>query len=149
MNSHDLELLCKRDAKLKVCFQGVFASDRLPEDITYPFACIVNSDPHHKPGEHWLAIFIEGPHVAAEIFDSYGLEPFGKIYKFANTHANGVVYSTKWIQSILSKVCGLYAYYFLHHRVRGSTLVDVSARFQAFDWRRNDDVIITWYLAVS
>ena len=145
MNSHELELLCKGDPKLKTYFRGVYASDQLPQDISYPFACVVNSDPHDKPGEHWLGIFIPNPHTA-EIFDSYGLEPFGHIYKFAKKYAEHVIYATKWIQSIVSKVCGLYVYYFLHHRARGVPLANIVGHFEDFDWAKNDDVIVAWHL---
>ena len=146
MNARELVSLCERDVKLSPYFQGVFPSDCLPDRVTYPFACVVNSDRQDRPGEHWLAVFIESPHKAAEIFDSYGLEPFGDIYKFARKHAPLVLYSTKWIQSIISRVCGLYAYYYLHKRARGWTLAEISAKFEDFAWTRNDDAVLAWYM---
>ena len=38
---------------------------------TQPQAYIVNTDPHHQPGEHWLALWTQGN--VCEVMDSYAL----------------------------------------------------------------------------
>lgn len=37
-----------------------------------PRGCIVNTDPEHRPGKHWIALWTECGNVC-EVMDSYGL----------------------------------------------------------------------------
>ena len=39
-------------------FLGVFSCDRLPIVSQLPCSLIMNTDPHDKPGQHWVAIYI-------------------------------------------------------------------------------------------
>ena len=56
-------------------FIGVYAADQLPHFIhTFPAAIIINTDPSHKSGEHWVAIYIANT-GHGEYMDSYGLPP--------------------------------------------------------------------------
>ena len=56
-------------------FKGVYAYDKLPlkkiasdEEAYY----IINTDPSHKPGEHWVAVYQLGSKLY--IYDSFGRE---------------------------------------------------------------------------
>jgi nitrogenase subunit NifH len=40
-------------------FCGVFASDMIPQMSKYPAAIVCNTDPHDKPGQHWIAMYID------------------------------------------------------------------------------------------
>jgi hypothetical protein len=51
-------------------FQGVFSSDRLPPE---PRLLICNTDPHHRPGEHWICISVD-VQGHGEYFDSFDAE---------------------------------------------------------------------------
>ena len=63
------------------CFKGTFSCDAIPK-IKYkqPIAIIINTDPSYKPGEHWVALFINNN--IAEYFDSFGGKPIKEIYIF-------------------------------------------------------------------
>jgi hypothetical protein len=50
-------------------FQGVFSSDRLPSELRL---LVCNTDPHHRPGEHWICINVD-VQGRGEYFDSFGL----------------------------------------------------------------------------
>ena len=56
-------------------FVGIFASDhlRFTSIEQVPIFLIVNLDPSHFPGSHWIAIRIGSKYV--EIFDSLGFSP--------------------------------------------------------------------------
>lgn len=51
-----LKKLLKRVPK----FRGVFACDLLPRRIGEGDTLILNTDPHYKPGEHYVAIYRKG-----------------------------------------------------------------------------------------
>lgn len=94
---------------------GVFARDELPDLAleNKPLALVLNTDPHDKPGQHWLAIYAptEGPY---ELFDSFGLSPSFYALDFLEpTH------SLHSLQSYSSSLCGHYCIYFIYLRSRG------------------------------
>ena len=37
--------------------QGVYPTDKLPIVNKYPSGLIANTDPHDKPGTHWVATY--------------------------------------------------------------------------------------------
>ena len=74
LSTRDLEDMMRQDPVASSCFLGVFASNELPSKIpSYPSGLIANTDPNNKPGQHWVAMFLE--ESKEEFFDSYGLPP--------------------------------------------------------------------------
>ena len=74
LSTRDLEDMMRQDPVTSSCFLGVFASNELPSKIpSYPSGLIANTDPNNKPGQHWVAMFLE--EGKEEFFDSYGLPP--------------------------------------------------------------------------
>ena len=126
LHSGEIECLARRmlwdvtpnDSTIMFCLSpirwpGVFARDELP-DLTHmqrPFALVFNTDPHDKPGTHWLAIY--GPSDEfLEFFDSFGMPP--SYYGFFTS----LVYSCISLESFSSELCGNYTIYFIYHRSR-------------------------------
>ena len=54
--------------------QVVFPRDRLPVINTYLAGLISITDPHHRPGTHWVAMYFESPRES-EFFGSYWFSP--------------------------------------------------------------------------
>ena len=50
--------------------QGVYPRDKLPIVNKYSSGLIANTDPHDKPGTHWVAMYFICP-WKSEFFDSY------------------------------------------------------------------------------
>ena len=50
---------------------GVYPSDTAPMRWTKPAAIVVNTDPHTKPGSHWIAMYLNNLGHCI-YFDSYG-----------------------------------------------------------------------------
>ena len=72
LNNVQLEYLAREDPSLKPYFYWVVACDRLPKKPTHvPCGYIVNTDPHEKPGKHWLGISTKGN--VCEVMDSFAL----------------------------------------------------------------------------
>ena len=69
MNSEDIERAVRRRVQR---FDGVYAADRLPND---PRLLVCNTDPSHKLGEHWVAIYVDEEGRYGEYFNSFGRPP--------------------------------------------------------------------------
>ena len=106
---------------------GVFARDKLP-DLMYmqrPFALVFNTDPHDKPGQHWLAIYgpSDGP---LEFYDSIGMRP--SYYGFSTSF----VYSCISLQSFSFALCGNYTIYFIYHKSRNVSFNKIISFLKSF-----------------
>ena len=114
-------------ARENVSALGVFPADRIPAIDRSTHCCfILNTEPHGKPGQHWLAFFYNHHGNALEYFDSYGMElaTYADVYESMCTcglialctPANSV----RWLQSASSFVCGHYCIAFLHWRAKNT-----------------------------
>ncbi|MCP4344564.1 MAG: hypothetical protein GY795_03435 [Desulfobacterales bacterium] len=121
---------------------GVFPSDRLPKTCNNHTGFIANTDPAHKPGTHWIAIFVNQD-GKAEYFDSFGLKPWvPSISKFLKQYKE-CCYSKKRLQDSLSSVCGHYCLYFLINRWMNVPMEEILQKFTE-NYERNDDLITDW-----
>jgi hypothetical protein len=76
MVTYQLRYVLTRD--LGITFGGVYPRGLLPETLDQK-AIMINTDPHDKPGGHWVCLYVTSPVV--EYFDSYGLPPFIVTFK--------------------------------------------------------------------
>jgi len=134
-----LEILTHEDDALRPYFQGVYAADRLPRKVSEG-GYIVNTDPHDKPGQHWLALWVDAP-SHCEVFDSYGLpllfykEP--SLHQWWNQFAN-ITRSGQAIQSLESQACGHYCIQYLKAKAKGIPLTDFLKQWDETDLVLND-----------
>ena len=112
-------------------FNGVFPRDMIPRNMKNNGSIIVNTDPAHKKGAHWLAMDNE------IFFDSYGFTP-----EYYNFDRNGREYNKMFLQSPFSATCGYWAAYFVLMRSRGLTLYQLINRFSEQDLSMNDKMVI-------
>ena len=86
MKTTQLQNTLKLHRAIGSVFKGVFASNRLPKYMPNgkTVALIANTDPSHKPAQHWVAFWYTKMHVY--FFDSYGIPPckapFHRIMKY-------------------------------------------------------------------
>jgi Ulp1 family protease len=122
-------------------FKGVFSSDQLPEltkqvspkdDIV---AVILNTDPSHKKGKHWVSLFIDTKNdKSVEYYDSFGEDPPKLIEKdlkkliekldpstYLKYKINRIVH-----QRTDSDTCGYHAMMFLVSRMEGKPFKECS-----------------------
>ena len=143
----ELEALAKQFPALRRYFIGVFSIDTLPTKIpSYPAALIINSDPSHLPGQHWVALFLESKAIA-EYFDPYGLSPIDDIFKFSKRVSRTLIFNKWWIQHPVSSNCGLYCIYFLVARTGGVKFEDFIHYFKDYDWKQNESLLEQWVLS--
>ena len=86
---------------------------------------IFNTDPSDKPGEHWVACYINKDNKV-EYFDSTGDRPRGNILKFIKTINPEYDYNKNNYQQ-KDGLCGVYCLYFLISKIRKQSLnIDIS-----------------------
>lgn len=118
--SHLCKLACG-DPFIKNKFGGVFPCDGLPAHKAGFLYFIVNLDPKHLPGSHWIAIAFKKD--IALYFDSYGRAPMQKdILTFLRRNARIIKYNTIMFQNFKSTSCGLFSLYFLYKISRNSSI---------------------------
>jgi len=112
MRTRQLQRALRFHRDTKPFFRGVFACDRLPRDIPKgkAIALIANTDPSHKPGQHWVAYFYTRTHVY--FFDSYGMTPSKAPFHRLMKYRKYKKYFCKRIQGE-GQVCGHYCMYFI------------------------------------
>jgi hypothetical protein len=129
-----------KNSHTKEYFLGVFPSDKLPKSVKLPCALIINTDPAHLPGQHWIAIFIDAFGIAS-YFDSFGLKPnISKVVEFLKRNSVCVEYNNTQLQAITSSVCGQYCAIFLLYM----TLTFCSECFLThftMQYENNDEII--------
>lgn len=89
---------------------------------SYPFAFCVNDEPSHKPGSHWIALYIEKRTGPLEFFCSFGrgINTYPNYFKlFANNNNLSVNQTNIDLQSIDSSFCGHHVLHFLYSRSKG------------------------------
>ena len=135
MNNLQILSLVRSCPKTNGNFQGVFASDMLPQKTRKRNSSyICNLDPSHMPGSHWICIYFP-PKGPPEYFDSFGFPPrkpfkriLGKSYRF----------NPYFIQYPLSTTCGQYCIYFLWQRSLNKSMNSILSQFDKDNLLYND-----------
>ena len=141
MNGSRIEKILQKDAKCRAMFLGVFASDRLPKtfDKSKPALLVCNTDPHDKPGQHWIVLYIEDS-TYGEYFDSFGEPPEAPFRTFLHRHCARWTYTDRNLQSVVSRFCGHYCIFYCIHRARNKT-VNAIANMLTLDTGLNDYLV--------
>lgn len=143
MNSVEIRRELSRSGKLPAkAFRGVLASDRLPSFIRkFPAFYVINLDPAHLPGSHWVAVYMMSP-KRCEYFDSYGLPPLVEnIERFIFRNSGKCHFNRQRIQGDFSFVCGHYCIAFIKNRARKRSMKYFISKFSKSDLRKNDNYI--------
>ena len=133
---------------LPLATTGVYAADEIPRTWARPAGLIVNTDDHNKPGEHWVAMYVDRD-GRGSYFDSYGLPPIIPQH-VAGLRRNCKFYrhNLKQLQSDTSDVCGQFCIVFLHLMSFGSNLAEFNSLFSS-DVEKNDKIVREYYNAFS
>ena len=147
MNYQQINAIIKMDQTATSQHGGVFPSDGLPTYIfKRPRFFIANTDPHNKPGRHWVAFYFpkRGP---AEFFDSGGRPP-SKVHrnftKFLKKHTKRYVYNKRKLQSVGSNACGPFVMYYVMHRALGVPMNKIANKFNRKELSKNDRHVTEW-----
>jgi hypothetical protein len=117
-------------------FQGIYSIDTLPET---PRLLVCNTDPSHKPGQHWVALYVDSRR-RGEYFDSFGRRPPGIIEDYMNRHCVDWLFNVRQLKSAVSNYCGFYCCFYCVLRCRGVDLTRIVNSFTD-DTGFNDSIV--------
>lgn len=138
MYEDTVESILEKDPITSKSFIGALARNELPTKIKYPTCFILNTQPRHKAGEHWLALYFD-KYKTCYFFDSYGLHPnHYKLTKYIKKHADICKFSKRRLQGS-SNYCGMYCIQFLKFKLRNKSK-DFFDKFYS-NYEKNDDYI--------
>jgi hypothetical protein len=112
-------------------FIGVYPRDLIPQNVkTRPASLIINTDASDKPGEHWIAIYLN-ENGSGEYFDSYGLPPLhNEISFYMNSMCPlGWAYNPITLQCLSCITCGHYCVLYVKIRNLNYTYCDFISLF--------------------
>ena len=123
-------------------FNGVFSSNNLPNKIKNG-AYVINLDEYRDVGTHWMALYVNNKTVT--YFDCFGVEHISKeIMKFID---NKNITNIFRIQAYDSIRCGYFCIGFINFMFNGNSLTDFTNLFSPNDFRKNDGIILNYFLA--
>ena len=120
MYTYEIQYVLDHGIWIKNLQAKVCAKDQLPrQNPIHVKAYIVNTERSNKAGEHWVAVIFNN-NGDGLYFDSYGLPPLEtEIIDFLDNHSPSWRYNRQRLQSLQSKVCGLYCIFTLDAAARG------------------------------
>ena len=63
MNTYQLKCAINHDCNMRNAICGVYPADKIPRTLRMCKGFIVNTDPHQKPGKHWIVFFYDGHRI--------------------------------------------------------------------------------------
>ena len=117
----------------------VIATDQLPDKLPQRFLFILNTDPTHKEGKHWVLAFRRSESKRPVFFDSYGMLP-SKYYK-GWQKLDSFQCSTDDFQQLETTVCGDHCLYVGKRLAAGHSLDKILKSYSKDDQKHNDEKV--------
>ena len=124
-------------------FNGVFSRDNLPDKIK-DGAYIKNLDEYPDIGTHWIALYVNNNDVT--YFDSFGVEHIPKEIKAFIDCSLSITTNIFRIQAYDSIMCGYFCIGFIDFMLAGKTLTDFTNLFSPNNFKKNDDIILNYFM---
>ena len=123
-------------------FNGAYSRDNLPDKIK-DGAYVINLDEYSDIGTHWIALYVNTKTVT--YFDSFGVEHIPKgIKKFINN--KNIIVNIFRIQAYDSIMSGYFCIGFIDFMFKGNSLTDFNNLFSPNNLKKNDDIILNYFL---
>ena len=122
-------------------FNGVYSRDNLPKVIkngTY----VINLAEYTDVDTHWIALYVKNNDVI--YFDSFGVEHVAKEIKrfIGNKNTKTNIFRVQVDNSIM---CGYFCIGFIDFMFAGRSLIDFTSFFSLYDFKKNDDIILSYF----
>ena len=104
--------------------------------------CVVNLDNYKNTGTHWIALYVKNNEVI--YFDSFDVEHIPKEIKRLIEHKN-IKTNIFRIQADNSIMCGDFCIGFIEFMLAGKILIDFTGLFSPYDFKKNDDIISSYF----
>ena len=94
-------------------------------------------------GTHWIALYVNNKTVT--YFDSFGIEHVPKkVKKFIGNR--NIISNICRIQNYDSIMCGYFCIDFIDYMFKGKSLIDYTNLFSPNNFKKNDDIILNYFL---
>ena len=122
-------------------FNGVYSRNNIPK--TQDRAYVINLDEYSDIGTHWIALYIQNNDVT--YFDSFGVEHIPKeiITFIGNKNIKTNIFR---IQAYDSIMCGYFCIGFIDFMLAGKTLTEYTNLFSPNNFKKNDDIILNYFM---
>ena len=150
MSSHPLTNFEIQKYQNESRFNGVYSRDNLTKikDGAY----IINIDEYSHIGTHWVALYVHNDDVT--YFDSFGVEHIPKEIETFIDHPSPSALQIKNIttnifrmQAYDSIMCGYFCIAFIDFMLAGKTLTEFTNLFSPNKFKRNDDIILKYFMS--
>ena len=115
-------------------FIGVYSRGNLTNKIK-DGAYVINLDEYSDIGTHWIALYVNNKTFT--YFDSFGIEHIGNRNIISNIYR---------IQNYDSIMCGYFCIGFVDYMFEGKSLTDYTNLFSPNNFKKNDDIILNYFL---
>ena len=131
-------------------FNGVYSRDNLPNKIK-DGAYVINLDEYSDIGTHWIALYVKNNDIT--YFDSFGVEHIPIEIKafigrssFSALLNKSIKTNIFRIQAYDSIMCGYFCIGFIDFMFKEKTLSEYTYLFSPNDFKRNDDIILNYFV---
>jgi hypothetical protein len=137
MNSTKINRLLKK--RCGNIYLGVFPIDKLPHKLPprRPLLLVCNTDPHDKPGDHWVVLYID---IIGEYFDSFAQYVPRTFQLYLDKYCNTVTVNNKILQSVMSAYCGHFCIFYCLMKTLSYSMSDIVDAFTS-DTALNDYIV--------
>ena len=123
-------------------FNGVYSRDNLPDKIK-DRAYVTNIDEYSDTGTHWIALYVNNK--AATYLIALGLSTFQKKSENFINNKN-IIANIYRVQNYDSIICGYFCIGFMKYMFKGKSLKDFTNLFPPNNFKKNDDIILNYFL---
>ena len=122
-------------------FNGVLSTNNLPETIK-DGAYVINLDESADVGTHWIPLFCNRNEIV--YFYSFGVEHIPEEIKefIGNKNIKANIFR---VQANDSVMCGYFCIGFIDFMLAGKKLTDYTSLFSPHDFKKNDDIILSYF----
>ena len=121
---------------------GGYSRDYLTEIKDAAYA--INLDEYSDIGTHWVALYRHNNNVT--YFDSFGIEHIPKQIKTFINNKN-IKANIFRIQAHNSIMCGYFCIGFIDFMLAGKTLTEYTNLFSPNNFKKNDDIILNYFMS--
>ena len=138
LTNFETQTYCQNEPR----FKGVYSRDNLPDKIK-DVAYVINLDENPDIGTHWIALYINNK--TAIYFNSFGIEHIPQEIRVFIANKN-IIASIYRIQAYDSVMCGYFCIGFIDFMLKGKNLTDFTNLFSPNNFKKNDKIILNYFL---
>ena len=119
-------------------FNGIYSRDNLPK--VKDGAYVINHDEYSDIGTHWVALYVN------DDFDSFGVKHIPKEIKAFIDRSSSITTNIFRIQAYDLMMCGYFCIRFINFMLAGKTLTEFTNIFSPNSSKKNDDIILNYFM---